>query len=171
MNIHPTFTNVRSHIEYKFSELRMHALRNVFWSRLIGKSSGLATFSHELQHGNFSRKLIGVKDIRIDQIIGTLNRNCDFDQQFRPLGKHLLLRWVNTFLNLERDGWSPIVVHKVGGQYYVEDGHHRVSVARSVGMMFIEAKVWEYHAQPKQIENCQLMKCTEISSSKVYATG
>jgi hypothetical protein len=33
---------------------------------------------------------------------------------------------------------------KVGENYYVEDGHNRVSVARALGMLSIRAEVWEY---------------------------
>lgn len=166
MNIQPSFTNIRSFTYYKFSELRMRALRDSFWAKLTGKNSRLATFPEHALRDHPNRKLIGVKDIRIDQIIGTLNRDCDFDDKFRPLGKHLLNRWVNIFVNLDPDGWPPILVHKIGEQYYVEDGHHRVSVARSIGMLFIQAKVWEYPVQQKRTGNCEQMRCTERSSVK-----
>jgi len=64
-----------------------------------------------------------------------------------------------------------IVVHKIGEQYYVEDGHHRVSVARSVGMVFIEAKIWEYSTIQKQPEFSYRMVCAEHSTWKSYVTG
>ena len=41
------------------------------------------------------------------------------DHQFRPLGKHLLERWVKTSISLQRDEWAPIVVHKLGEHYFV----------------------------------------------------
>ena len=171
MNIYPSFTNVRSDTAYKFSSLRMRALRDLFLAKLTGRNSKLMAFHEQVQPTGRSRKLLGVQDVHVEQIIGTLNRDCDFDEKFRPLGKHLLERWVKTFISLERDGWSPIVVHKINEQYYVEDGHHRVSVARSVGMLFITAKVWEYYSQPVQMESCESMKCTERAFSKTYAAG
>ena len=171
MNIHPSFTHLRSNTEYKFSSLRIRALRDLFLSKLTGKDSKLMKFHKQVQRAGTNRKLLGVQDIRVEQIIGTLNRDCDFDDQFRPLGKHLLERWVNTFIRLQHDEWSPIVVHKLGEQFFVEDGHHRVSVARSVGMLFITANVWEYQSQPTPTESCGTMQCIERAFSKTYAAG
>lgn len=171
MNIYPSFTNLRSFISYEFSMLRMRALRDSFWAKLTGRNTKLAIFWEQIQRSNPSKRLLGVKEIPVEQIIGTLNRDNDFDYMFRPLGRHLCSRWINTFLSLARDGWSPILVHKIGEHYYVEDGHHRVSVARSVGMAFIEAKVWEYPVQPRQKGACQSTKCAERSSSKAYVVG
>jgi len=119
-----------------------------------------------------SRKLVGIKDIRVAEIVGTLNRETDFDSRFRPLKKHNEERWINIYILNEQDGWSPIVVHKVGEQYFVEDGHHRVSVARATGMEFIEAKVWEYAVKPRQSEVCEPAACCmEKRPSKAYVTG
>lgn len=171
MDFHPTFTNIRSFTSYQFSMLRMRALRDSFWAKLTGRSTKLARFPEQAQRNNPNRKLLGTKDIAVEEIIGTFNRESDFDYRFRPLGKHLCNRWINTYINLERDGWSPILVHKIGEHYYVEDGHHRVSVARSFGMAFIEAKVWEYPVRPRQIDTCQSVTCAEQSSSNVYAAG
>ena len=171
MNIHPSFTNIHSATTHEFSRLRMRALRALFLAKLIGKDSKLMKFHEQLQRAGSSGKLIGVQDVRVDQIVGTLNRDSDFDDQFRPLGKHLLERWVKTFISLQRDEWAPIVVHKLGEQLFVEDGHHRVSVARSVGMVFITANVWEYQSQPAQAESCEARQCTERAFSKIYAAG
>ena len=171
MNIHPSFTNVHSATTHEFSSLRMRALRDLFLARLAGKDSKLMKFHEQVQRAGSGGKLPGVQDVRVDQIIGTLNRDCDFDHQFRPLGKHLLERWVKTSISLQRDEWAPIVVHKLGEHYFVEDGHHRVSVARSVGMVFITANVWEHQSQPAQMESCGAMQCTERAFSKTYAAG
>ncbi len=167
MSMYPSFTNRRSSASYKFSALRMRALRDSLWAKLTGRNSKLAAFPEHAQRDRPNRKLVGVKDIRIDQIIGTLNRACDFDDKFRPLGVHLLERWVNIFVNLDPDSWEPILLHKLGEHYYVEDGHHRVSVARSIGKFFIQAKVWEYPLQQKRKERCVPVQCTESRPAKV----
>ena len=171
MNIQPSFTNARSATTHEFSSLRMRALRDLFLAKLTGKDSKLMKFHEQIQLAGSSRKLLGVQDVRVDQIIGTLNRDKDFDDQFRPLVKHLLERWVKTFISLQRDEWAPILVHKLGEQFFVEDGHHRVSVARAVGMVFITANVWEYQSQPAQMESCEMALCTERAFSKTYAAG
>jgi hypothetical protein len=113
--------------------------------------------------------MIGVKEIPVKEIIGTLYRHSDFDDQFRPLKANLRDRWINIYLVHEREGWSPIMVHKVGEYYYVEDGHHRVSVARSLGIAFIQAKVWEYPVDVKQTKKCLPERCMERSAVRAYA--
>ena len=168
MNMVPFHTTLRSFISYQFAVLRMRALRDQFWAKLRGTSTELLVFPKSDSRLSPNRKLIGLKNIRVAEIVGTLNRDTDFDRQFRPLKKHSLDRWVNAYIMREQDGWSSIVVHRIGGQYFVEDGHHRVSVARMTGMDFIEAKVWEY-TQSKHAEASQRTACSEKSSAKVYA--
>jgi hypothetical protein len=130
---------------------RQHALE-AFWrlnlqarlSRLFTGNGTLADFNQKLPHLNPARTLRAGQDIPVERIIGSLGRATDFDRDFRPLKKHLRDRWIRNYLDLETDGWAPIRVHQVGRDYFVEDGHHRVSVARHAGMAFIQAEVWEY---------------------------
>ncbi len=170
MNMHPSFIDIRSSTAYEFSALRTRALRDALWAKLIGRTTKLARFPEGVFQKGLNRKLINVKDIPVEEIIGTLYRHRDFDDQFRPLKKNLRDRWVNVCLRHQSEGWPPILVHKVGDHYYVEDGHHRVSVARALGIAFIQAKVWEYPIYSKQTKKCESMECTEISSVKQYAT-
>lgn len=171
MAIYSSFTGIRSHMANEFSALRTRALLDIVWTKLIGKNTKLARFPEAAFQKGPNRKLIGVKDIPVTEIIGTLYRHNDFDHQFRPLKKHLRDRWVNIYLLHEKDGWPPILVHRVGDHYYVEDGHHRVSVARSLGMEFIQAKVWEYPSQVKQTRKCENLECAERSPLKKYLTA
>jgi len=171
MNMSPPLTNIRSFIADEFSTLRIRALRDLFWAKLNGKNTKLTIFPEETPSKGPNRKFIGMEEIPIEQIIGTLGRSKDFDHKFRPLKSSLRERWVNVYLTLEKEGWPPIVVHKVGEQYYVEDGHHRVSVARFIGMIFIEAKVWDYPAPDKQKNASPRIMCSEHSTTKVYAAG
>jgi hypothetical protein len=169
MNMSPTFTNIRSHLSHKFFTLRTDARRDALWAKLMGKGTTLAIFPEEAPEKSPNRKFIGMQDIPVERIVGTISRQGDFDHKFRPLNKHLCERWVNTYLALERDGWSPILVHKVGGRYYVEDGHHRVSIAQALGLTFIPAKVWEYPCLAKELKQCQPEPCPERISTTAYA--
>jgi hypothetical protein len=56
----------------------------------------------------------------------------------------------------------PIDVILVGEQYFVRDGHHRVSVARSLGQVEIEANVtvWEVDAPVADAVLCQASMLT-----------
>ena len=169
MNTYPSLTNMRSYLSDKFFTLRTRALRDSLWAKLIGKNTKLVTFPEQAPRESPNRRFIGVHEIPVEQVVGTLGRQSDFDHKFRPLKSYLRDRWVNVYLAVESDGWLPIVVHKVGDNYYVEDGHHRVSVARLLGMAFIPAKIWEYPICVKQVKKCQPARCAERSSANAYA--
>lgn len=169
MNIYPAFTDIRNHLYHKFFTLRTNARRDILWAKLIGKNTDLATFPEEAPQKSPNRKFIGMEDIPVEKIIGTLNRQSDFDHKFRPLNKHLIERWVNVYLALDREGWPPILAHKVGENYYVEDGHHRVSIAQALGMTFIPARVWDYPCQSQEPKMAKPEPCPEINPTKAYA--
>jgi hypothetical protein len=169
MNIYPSFTNIRSHLSHKFSALRTRARRDSLWAKLLGKDTKLVIFPEEAPEKSPNRRFLGIQEIRVDEITGTISRQNDFDHKFRPLNTSLRERWVNVYLTLQSVGWDPILVHKVGENYYVEDGHHRVSVAQVLGMAFIHAKVWEYPYEIKEPKKCQPEPCPERSSAQVYA--
>ena len=165
----PSFTNLRSYMSYQFSALRMRALRDSLWAAFSGRNTKLAVFPEEAPEKSPNRRFLGLQEIQVNEIIGTLSRQNDFDHKFRPLNKFLQERWVSAYLTLQGEGWPPILVHKVEDRYYVEDGHHRVSMAHELGMTFIQAKVWEYPSLAKENKECQHEPCPERSSVQVYA--
>lgn len=169
MNTYPYLTNKRSALSDDFSRLQARALRSSLWPKLSGKNARLEVFPQKSPEKSPNRRFLGQKEIPLEQIIGTLNRQDDFDDQFRPLKPSLRDRWVNTHLTLESEGWSPILVHKVEDRYYVEDGHHRVSVARSLGMAFIQANVWEYPMPLKESKECEPAQCPERNPARTCA--
>lgn len=86
----------------------------------------------------------GIKTVRVDQIIGSLNRYHEFDRAFLPKEDQLAGRWQKVDRAFYEDiHLPPVVLYKVGEVYFVVDGHHRVSVAREKGQEFIEAEVRE----------------------------
>jgi hypothetical protein len=86
----------------------------------------------------------GVHTVRVDQIVGSLNRYHEFDRAFLPAANQLAARWQNIDSAFYKDvSLPPVVLYKVGQVYFVVDGHHRVSVARQQGQEFIEAEVRE----------------------------
>ena len=169
MNMYPSFTDIRSHLSHQFFTLRTNARRDALWAKLMGKTTRLASFPEEAPEKSPNRKFLGVQEIPVHGIIGTISRQNDFDHQFRPLNKYLRERWVNAYLSMEGEGWSPILVHKVGENYYVEDGHHRVSIAQALRMAFIPAKIWEYPCLAKEPRKGQPEPCPERRRAKIYA--
>jgi hypothetical protein len=174
MNIPPLapITDLRSDLAHKFHSMRAHAQRELILGKLSGKETALQTFPSGIKSRNPNRKLLPMQDISLDHIVGTFNRSDDFDYKFRPLKKTSSDRWVNTYLTLEEEGWQPIVVHKIGDEYFVEDGHHRLSVAHELGMKFIQAKVWEYSVvEVVKVHACRSANCAETNATKLYIPG
>lgn len=169
MYTYPALTDIHNRLSNKFFTLRTNARRDALYAKLMGKTTELALFPEQAPEKSPNRKFTGTQDIPVEQIVGTLSRQSDFDHEFRPLQSSLLDRWMNAYFALEKGAWEPIVVHKVGEKYYVEDGHHRVSVARLLGISFIQAKVWEYSVCAKEAKKSQPAWCTERSSANAYA--
>jgi hypothetical protein len=91
-----------------------------------------------------SQRDMGMQEIEIDKIIGSLNRYQDFDDSFLPRQTHTRKRWENIDrVYLQGEYLPPVEVYKVGEFYFVIDGNHRVSVAREKGQVFIDAHVIE----------------------------
>lgn len=140
----PTFTSTRSSAINEFNSLCSRASINFWLAKIVNRNNSVRSFIGTNAANHHGKHLTGVQSIPVENIVGTIQRTDDFDKNFRPLKMHLRDRWVNALLQLKVNGWQPIVVHKVGEFYYVEDGHHRVSVANSAGILFIEAAVWDH---------------------------
>jgi hypothetical protein len=87
---------------------------------------------------------VGVKTIKLNAIVGTVDSRGDFDRRFRPTSARVRERWERLAL-AQRRGASmpPIDVYRVGEMYFVRDGHHRVSIALASGQTTIDANVTE----------------------------
>jgi hypothetical protein len=94
--------------------------------------------------GPRGERRLGLQTIRLDTIVGTLDARRDFDRRFRPASNRLRSRWVRLALAARRgEALPPIEVYRVGGCHFVEDGHHRVSIARATRQKTIDAYVTE----------------------------
>lgn len=92
--------------------------------------------------GRRAENYLGTKVIPLDAIVGSVDKVRDFDRRFRPTSARSRQRW-EKLARASRTGEiiPPIDVYQVGDYYFVSDGHHRVSVARSMGLELIEARV------------------------------
>jgi hypothetical protein len=86
----------------------------------------------------------GLQVVPLDSIVGTVDRAADFDRGFRPTSPRLRSRW-ERIAAAQRRGESlpPVSLYRVGDLHFVRDGHHRVSVAKSLGRQDIDAYVTE----------------------------
>ena len=89
---------------------------------------------------------VGLREIPVDNIIGSEARYEDFDKDFLPRKAELQDRWsaIDSIMQEDRS-LPPISVFKIGDYYFVRDGHHRVSVAKNRKQFYIDAEVTELH--------------------------
>ncbi|WP_433268679.1 chromosome partitioning protein ParB [Actinosynnema sp. CS-041913] len=94
--------------------------------------------------GYLSERRRGLQTIRLDSIVGSVDRTRDFDRRFRPTSARVRERWQRLALAARRgEAVPPIEVYRVGDLHFVHDGHHRVSVAHALGLAVIDAYVTE----------------------------
>ncbi|HNC08186.1 MAG TPA: hypothetical protein PLX14_05740, partial [Anaerolineales bacterium] len=128
-----------------FGRARFKSFINQVFAVLSGKRNNLLSYDEVKEKLRIGGPIYrGVKTVRVEQIIGSLNRYHEFDRAFLPKEDQLANRWQKVDRAFYEDiHLPPIVLYKVGEIYFVVDGHHRVSVAREQGAEFIEAEVRE----------------------------
>jgi hypothetical protein len=76
-------------------------------------------------------RYLGLQDVPLDHIVGSVGRYQDFTRAFLPRWDDLQDRWQRIDrLVITGADLPPIELYKVGQVYFVRDGNHRVSVAR-----------------------------------------
>jgi hypothetical protein len=113
------------------------------WLRLTRHSVRLLDLDETLRHSKVqNRSYAGMRPVEISLIRGTQGKGDEFDADFYPLKKANRSRWLSVAKErLSGHGLPPVELVEVSGIYYVRDGHHRISVARSLGETFIDAEV------------------------------
>lgn len=92
----------------------------------------------------------GLQVVEVRSIVGSEERYQDFSMTFLPKKEHLRHRWESIDqAHLQDVILPPIRLFKIGDIYFVRDGNHRVSVARSQGVEAIDAEVVELGTQIK----------------------
>jgi hypothetical protein len=88
---------------------------------------------------------MGLRVVEVSKIVGSVGRHEAFDRTFMPTKASLAERWKRVDRAFHRELDLPAIrLYKVGNSYFVEDGNHRVSVARYQGVETIEADVIEF---------------------------
>src|SRR5947209_20144228 len=88
----------------------------------------------------------GLRTVSVDHIVGSLGRHGESapgtglwdvsptDLRYRQIRD--LMRQGHSF--------APVELYALNGEYYVVDGNHRVAAARSLGPLWIDARVIEF---------------------------
>jgi hypothetical protein len=140
------FMSVEAQVEADFSRARRRAFFVRMAARLRRECSRLLAFD-EVREGYLAhnRRGLGLRVVEVSKIVGSVGRNEAFDRGFMPTKASLAERWKRVDRAFHRGLDLPAVrLYKIGNSYFVEDGNHRVSVARYQGIETIEADVTEY---------------------------
>ena len=143
-------TSLEEQVDRDFSRAHRKALLRRIGTRLRRDASSdrLVCFD-EIRKipGAVGRIYRGTRTVPVAQIGGSVGRCSEFDRDFMPARASSEERWKRIDRAFHRgEELPPVSLYKVGGFYFVVDGHHRVSVARYHGVEWIDAYVTEFGA-------------------------
>ncbi|MGB7117328.1 MAG: hypothetical protein WBD56_14385, partial [Anaerolineales bacterium] len=110
------------------------AIKKGFWrkvlTRLTGKTNELLPFEEvRVKLPMRGQHYIGLKQVPIQNIVGSFGRYQDFDRAFLPTQKRTKARWVSiNKAHYKQIFLPPVDLFKIGEIFFVKDGNHRVSV-------------------------------------------
>jgi nucleotide-binding universal stress UspA family protein len=130
-----------------FQKARRQAALQEVVARLTGRPASLLSYQEVYRQLKLAgRAERGVLEIPVEAIVGSVGRYSDFTRTFLPRRESDESRWAGIMaIAQERglDSLPPIEVYQIGQVYFVQDGNHRVSVARQLGIPRIQARVIE----------------------------
>ena len=155
-----------------FDAARFKAFTRAIRSILTRRARRLQSIEPVLEAAGLEgRAFGGVQEIPLDRVVGSAaapSKTGDFDPGFLPVNRRMRDRWTRIYLAMvEGDELPPIDVYKVGDNYYVIDGHHRVSVARTLGRATINARVVEVRTRAplsSKIDAGALLRAAEYAA-------
>jgi uncharacterized ParB-like nuclease family protein len=155
-----------------FDAARFRAFTRSVGSILTRRARRLQSIEPVLEAAGLEgRAFGGVQEIPLDRVVGSAAppaKTGDFDPAFMPVNRRTRDRWTRIYREMvEGDELPPIDVYKVGDDYYVIDGHHRVSVARSLGRATINARVVEVRTRAplgRKLDAAALLRAAEYAA-------
>ncbi len=126
-----------------FQQARRKAEVAKFFGMIIGTWKELPSLSSCIGKRCIQRQIsVGLRTVAVKSIVGSESRSGDFDNTFCPLNDRTSGRWMSIAnLCLCEIGLPAVELIQVGNEYFVRDGHHRISVANAMGQAYIEAYV------------------------------
>lgn len=136
---------IAARVQADFARARTKAFLRDVLALLSGRRNALLSYDQVKEKLRVRGAIYrGIRTVRVDRIVGSVNRYRDFDRTFLPAHNRIASRWQRVDRAFyEEVGLPPVVLYQVGEVYFVVDGHHRVSVAKEQGQEFIEAEVRE----------------------------
>lgn len=138
------------HSESEFNRASTRGFWEIVRSRLTRHDPYPVSFNQLIEQMQLNSPVeLGVQDIALKDIVGSVGRPKNFTRHFLPhiTDKQGKERWRTIYtLAVTGMGFPPIEVYKMGHVYFITDGHHRVSVAQYLGWCTIQAYVTEVSA-------------------------
>lgn len=98
--------------------------------------------------GAVSQVYLGMREVPVSSIVGSVGRHRDFDRAFLPSKGDMGARWKKIDQMMHRaEELPPVSLYKIRDAYFVQDGNHRVSVARLQGVEMLDAEVTELRSR------------------------
>jgi nucleotide-binding universal stress UspA family protein len=151
-----------------FRRARRRAEVEMILGRLRGRPAHLVCYSdvHDLVTTSTGQYL-GVQDIPLHAVVGSLGRCSDYTRGFLPLRDSDESRWARVSQAVTGSKRLPAIqVYGVSQIYLVADGHHRVSIARQRGMTHIRAQVYEVRTRVPLAPDVQIR---DLAAKAAYA--
>jgi hypothetical protein len=141
------YMSVEEQVDKDFVRARHRALagRLATFFRGKGERGALLSFDEVRRasraNGGLRR---GRREVDVSRIVGSVGRYRQFDRNFMPKKASMQGRWKRVDRAFVRgEELPPVSLYKIGDSYFVDDGNHRVSVARYQGVEMIDAEVVE----------------------------
>jgi hypothetical protein len=141
--------NAETQAEVDFGRARRRALIRRLKGAMRKDTSSLPAFEEVRRSlGVFNRlPLARTETVEVEKIVGSVGRRNDFDACFLPVRSNVSSRWERVDSAFQRGkDLPPVSLYKMGDAYFVNDGNHRVSVARFHGIESIDAEVVTFRA-------------------------
>ena len=140
-NERPSYEKEQRNTGFLFDMAYGRAVRRHVWAKLTGRHDKLRLLSNHMI-GKQAHRSAGVVTVPLNRIVGSESRTEDFDAEFNPLKRHNRERWAGLLAAL-RSGilLPPVELIQVGNEFFVRDGHHRISIAKATGQLEIEARI------------------------------
>jgi hypothetical protein len=133
-----------------YRSMQTKALLGRIHAFLTGRSRSLLDLTTEISKRKIhSQHYAGSRTVSINLIRGSEGRSGDFDCEFNPLHTRTWDRWMSIASARSQGDTLPLVeLVQLGDDYFVRDGHHRISAARAFGEEYVDAIVIVLEFEP-----------------------
>ena len=141
--------NLEEQVDLDFTVARRRARLGKLKTRLLRQATRRSTLlspEHLRRSGVPASGAMyrGRRTVEVSRIVGSVGKHEHFDPNFMPHSRASAEKWkrIDRAFRLGVE-LPPVSLLQLGGDYFVSDGNHRVSVARFHGVEWIDAEVTE----------------------------